>query len=279
MEKRFLTRLVHERVVMSVITANTIVLILRGFREVCATCEPLLFWLDYAFAVYFLGEMVVKLGTLGWREFWRVGWNRFDIVIVALSTPVLLAPWIESSDAGFFLILRCVRLLRLVRGFRFIPDRDKLWTGIKRALRASVGVFVWLVVYNLILGLGAHVLFGEVAPKHFDNPLLAMYSLIKVFTVEGWFDIPDHIAAVAGSNMALLARAYFVFAVTTGGILGLSLANAVFVDEMTMDNTDALDAKIDRLHERVLGADRDRQRELHELRERLDTILARLPQA
>ena len=31
----------------------------------------------------------------------------------------------------------------------------------------------------------------------------------------------------------------------------MSLANAVFVDEMTMDNNDALEAKIDNLHEEI----------------------------
>ncbi len=35
--------------------------------------------------------------------------------------------------------------------------------------------------------------------------------------------------------------------VLLGGVFGMSLANAVFVDEMTMDNNDALEQKIDRL--------------------------------
>ena len=51
--------------------------------------------------------------------------------------------------------------------------------------------------------------------------------------------------------LAVIARIYFVIAVTVGGLLGISLANAVFVDEMTMDNTDELEAKIDRLLEQV----------------------------
>jgi voltage-gated sodium channel len=47
--------------------------------------------------------------------------------------------------------------------------------------------------------------------------------------------------------------------VLVGGVFGLSLANAVFVDEMTMDNTDAIEEKIDRLRE-----------ELSELKQLLD---------
>jgi len=51
--------------------------------------------------------------------------------------------------------------------------------------------------------------------------------------------------------MAVLARVYFVMAVIIGGIIGLSLANAVFVDEMTMDNTVKLETKVDKLLDEV----------------------------
>ena len=39
--------------------------------------------------------------------------------------------------------------------------------------------------------------------------------------------------------------------VLIGGIFGMSLANAVFVDEMTMDNNQTLEAKIDKLQEEI----------------------------
>jgi voltage-gated sodium channel len=46
--------------------------------------------------------------------------------------------------------------------------------------------------------------------------------------------------------------------VLVGGILGLSLANAVFVDEMMADNTESLERKVD-----------DLAAELRRIRERL----------
>jgi len=51
--------------------------------------------------------------------------------------------------------------------------------------------------------------------------------------------------------MVVGARVFFVIAVLVGGILGLSLANAVFVDEMMMDNTDVLERKVDLLTEEL----------------------------
>jgi voltage-gated sodium channel len=278
MAKKLLLRLVHDRIVLAVIAANTLVLVLRGFPELRAEHGPLLFWLDYLFTAFFVAEMAIKLSARGAGDFFRDGWNRFDLVIVAVSTPVLLTPWWNAPDVSFVLAIRCARLLRLLRFLRFIPEHDRLWLGTKRALRASVGVFIGLAVYNLILGLLAYTLFSEVAPKYFENPILSVYSLFKIFTVEGWFEIPDYISAVAGSQLALLARLYFIFAVTTGGILGLSLANAVFVDEMTMDNTDELQDRVGALRRQLAAADQQRQAQLQELRQQLELVLERLDQ-
>jgi voltage-gated sodium channel len=49
----------------------------------------------------------------------------------------------------------------------------------------------------------------------------------------------------------VFARIYFVGAVAVGGILGLSLANAVFVDQMTSDNTEPLQVKVDHLTDEI----------------------------
>ena len=44
---------------------------------------------------------------------------------------------------------------------------------------------------------------------------------------------------------------YFIIVVLTGGILGLSLVNSIFVDSMISDNNDELEKKIDNLDIKV----------------------------
>ncbi len=261
---------------MTAIVLNTVVLILRGFPELSASMGQLLFCLDYAFTLYFVAEMLAKIGLERWSGFWAKAWNRFDLVVVLLSTPVLVSAFCELQDVSVVLVLRAARLLRLLRAFRFIPDSARLWAGVLRALRASVGVFLALLIYNLILGLGAHFFFAEVAPEYFANPVVSMYSLFKVFTMEGWFDIPDQIAATAGVEMAVFARVYFVFTVLTGGILGLGLANAVFVDEMVIDNTNQVELFIERLRSELAESRRDQDEDLTQLRERVELLLLKL---
>lgn len=44
---------------------------------------------------------------------------------------------------------------------------------------------------------------------------------------------------------------YFVFIVITGGIIGLSLVNSIFVNSMVSDNNDELEKKIDDLDSKL----------------------------
>ena len=58
-------------------------------------------------------------------------------------------------------------------------------------------------------------------------------------------------ASCLDSGTGILVRGYFVLAVLVGGILGLSLTNAVFVDEMTADNNDRLEQMVSDLREEL----------------------------
>ncbi|MEP0775293.1 MAG: ion transporter [Acidobacteriota bacterium] len=237
--------LVHERTVVVAILVNALALFMLGFESERDTTASLWFWVDYACVVFFLLEAVLKIRQASWRGYLASGWNRFDGLVVLASLPVLLTPLVDLHGFAVVLLLRLGRLFRLFRLLTFIPNRDHLMAGIRRALRASVGVFLALALVNFILATGASFLFGELAPEHFGNPLMSLYSLFKVFTVEGWYEIPDLLAERASHpGWAAAARGYFVVAVLIGGILGLSLANAVFVDEMTIDNTRTLEAQV-----------------------------------
>lgn len=205
-------------------------------------------WVDYLCVLYFVLETAAKIKVGGWRAYWRDGWNRFDFFVVCASLPVLAAPFVYIGDFRAATLVRLGRLFRLFRLLHIIPNRDHLARGIHRAIRSSVGVFLALFLMVLILSLGATFLFGPRAPEYFGNPIMSFYTTFKVFTVEGWYEVPEAIAAGnADIVFTTSVRLFFMASVLTCGILGLSMANAVFVDEMVMDNTDGLEAKIDQL--------------------------------
>ncbi len=278
--KHKLDWLVTEPLVLTVIGLNGLALVLAGFPAVRETTGQWLGWVDYGCLLYFLFEAIIKIRRDTFAGYWARGWNKMDFFIVMGSSPLLLQPFI-AGDVGFFSIILVGRFLRLLRIMYFVPNSEQIWAGIIRALKASAAVFLTLAVLNMVLAMGANTLFGELAPQYFGDPVKSAYSLFKVFTIEGWYEIPDALAASGlDSATVMLVRGYFVLAVLVGGILGLSLANAVFVDEMTADNNDRLEQMVSDLREELADNQKsgaaDRAEQWKALQNRLDSIQKQL---
>lgn len=247
--RRAVYAIVAEPVVVSFILLATVALFASGFVPDGSRAHDMWMAVDFVCVGFFLLEMFIKLARDGVSGYFASRWNRFDCAIAVLSAPVLLLPVVgEVKIFAGVPVLRLARLFRLFRLLRFIPDRDHIAAGIVRALKASVGVFVAVGLVNFIFAMGAHLLFSRTAPQYFGNPAISCYSMFQVFTIEGWYEIPAAIARGTGSDFwAVFGRLYFGTAVLVGGILGLSLANAVFVDQMIVDNTNEIDDRIDTL--------------------------------
>lgn len=254
--------LLNEHVILTLIIINALVVFLLGFPQVPHAVQERLLLLDHAITLCFVLEMAFKLQRDSTRGFFKDPWNRFDFVVIALSLPSL-AEWFTDAHLGaygFIVVLRTVRVAKLVRSVRFLPNIDKLIKGMHRAVRASFLVFVVFAIALFIVALLSQRLFGALAPAYFGDPLRALYSVFKVFTVEGWFEVPDQVAAQLPPVLAYLARGYFATILLAGGIIGLSLVNSIIVDAMVEDNTDELEAKVDVL----TGEVRALRRELDE---------------
>ena len=209
-------------------------------------------YLDMAFIFLFVLEAIYKIATNGVAGYFRDGWNRFDFVILLLSMPTLLVPFTEVPDTAVFIVLRLFRLVRIARVLRFVPNMHHILAGLGRALKASVFVFFALGFLLFVFSIMTCHFYHDVVPEHFGDPLISLYSVFQLFTVEGWYEIPNLVAERTDKPWVVgLTRMYFAVVVLLGGVLGMSLANAVFVDEMTMDNTDELEAKVDQLSEQI----------------------------
>ena len=246
--------LIKEATVITVIVLNAVVLFLDAFPSINASTSRVLFWIDYGCLIFFIIEATIKIQRSGFQGYWSIAWNKMDFMIVIVSLPLLASPFVSAGLADFavLLLLRLSRLLRFSRLMRSIPHASEIWQGVVRALKASVAVFMVLFALNLILAMGANMLFYDVAPEHFGDPLLALYSLFKVFTIEGWYEIPESLDPnIVSAGDILLMRGYFMVSVFVGGVLGLSMANAIFVDEMTADNTNKVERMVEELHEEL----------------------------
>jgi voltage-gated sodium channel len=249
--RKFAELLTKESIVAFMIALNTLVLFLDSFPDIATATQGLLWKIDYLCVIYFLVEIALKI-ALERRAFWKSGWNKFGFWVVMLSLPSLAAPWTESHVFAAFLLLRIPRLFRFLRLFRFVPQGPKYWVGVKRSLRACTGIFTVLIILQLVFALGATIMFGKHDTENFGDPGQSFYTMFKFLTVDGWSTIPDNLVHKTDLPiMAFFVKAYFIAAVLIGGVLGLSIANAIFVDAMTADNTAKVENMVAALHEDI----------------------------
>ena len=181
-------------------------------------------------------------------------WNQFDFIITLIALPSLLNIFLEISIQTELLlslralrVFRALRIAKAARIMRYIPDIEKLIQGLKAALKSCLVVVVGFIVLLLITSILSSTLFGEFAPEYFSNPGQSLYSTFRLFTVEGWFEIPDAIAANSSAGMGIFAKIYFSLFLFGGGIIGVSLINSFFVDAMAEDNNEDVLIKLEEM--------------------------------
>ncbi len=236
---------------MIAIMLNAIVIFLLYFPELENSFT--LKAIDDFFIIVFIIEAWIKLAHLGPKAYFESNWNKFDFAIVVLSLPTLLIYFYPLPNTSVLLLLRLFRLIRLVKFIRFIPRMETILNGLARALKSSVFVILALMFLNFLLAILSCHFYGKIAPELFGDPLTSSYTVFQLFTVEGWNEIPQTIAEHTDNSFMIGAsRFYFILIVLAGGIFGMSLANAIFVDEMTIDNNVELETKIDELQAQVM---------------------------
>lgn len=250
----------NEKFILLLILVNAFTIFMSGF-QLLPNQKFAFELIDNAITILFVIEISIKLKEYGAKKYFSFHWNKFDFVLVILSFPTLIAYLsnIEITSISFLLVFRVMRLFKSFRFLKFIPNIEHLIKGISRALKSSVIVLLGFMIYIFIIGIFTFYLFKGVSTEYFGNPLTALYSIFKIFTVEGWFEIPEVLAQNLSPVLSFFTYLYFIFIVITGGIFGLSLVNSIFVDAMVSDNNDTLEHKVDVLSAKIdkLLAERD----------------------
>lgn len=231
-----------------IISLNALIIFLQGFFSVTSLTSQMLEITDHIFTSLFIIEAIIKIQSFGAKGYFKDTWNVFDFSLVFITLPslVVLVTPLEMVSLDFLLTLRILRVFKFFRVLKFIPNIENLLAGILKALKSSILIIVTFLIFNFIFAILSFSFFSEVAPEHFSNPMLSFYSTFKIFTVEGWYEIPDLIAERTESlGFAIFARIYFILLLFGGGIFGLSLINSIFVESMMSDNNDEVLSKLE----------------------------------
>jgi voltage-gated sodium channel len=242
----------NEKFILWLILINSAILFLGGYY----TSENQVFCLSIAdnlITALFIVELIIKFKTFGIKGYFNSNWNKLDFVLIVISIPALIAFVFNFNvgDFSFILVFRIMRVFKAFRFFKFIPNFNKIVSGVQRALKTSLFVLLGFFIYIFIIGILSYYIFQSTGSDYFSDPMISLYSTFKIFTVEGWFNIPEDITVHYSKTAKFFTYLYFIIIVLTGGIFGLSLVNSIFVDSMVSDNNDEIEMKIDILNSKV----------------------------
>jgi voltage-gated sodium channel len=233
-------------VIMYLILFNAFILFLHSFPNLEAY-YPAFDVLDHVITIFFILEVIIKIKILGWGRYFAKSWHRFDFLIVVCSAPsiLLLIPYMAEimPNLHFLLVLRVARILKFYRLIEFIPNLKETIKALNRALRASLFLILAFFVFNFVVSLFTHHIFKDVAPQYFGNGLISFYSIVKTVTGEG-FNVADDVAGSDTGVINVVIRFYFVAIILSGGIIGLSLVNTVFINEVTREANDEMEERL-----------------------------------
>lgn len=235
--------------ILYLIIANAVLIFIQEFE----LNGNILDYIEPVFTILFIVEMTVKIHEYGFSKYISDGWNRLDFILIIISIPSLAVIFYNDSalHLNIFLALRVFRVFKFLRLIRFFPNATSLVTSVKRALKASYIIIVGFFLLVFIVSLVTCALYKNVAPEYFDNPINSFYSIFRLFSIEGWYDIPNLIASRSNITIAFLSKLYFIVLLLCGGILGLSLVNSIFVDAMVSDNNDELQEEVSQLSKKI----------------------------
>lgn len=249
MKKIFL----NDRIIISLILINTAIIFFQGFDQIRPEIQRILYLSDGLITLLFILEQIIKISHFKPKIYFADNWNKFDFIIILISSPSLLMVFSDSNliHIDFLLIPRLARIFKFLRFIKFIPEIDKLIHAIKRAIQSSILVLIGFFIYNFIIAVLTCFMFKNIAPEFFSNPLSSYYTIFRLFTLEGWYEIPDTITRNSSVIIGGFSTAFFILIVITGGIFGISLLNSIFVDSMVSDNNDDIERKIDEINTKI----------------------------
>jgi voltage-gated sodium channel len=176
----WLTRIVEdprtERVIMSLIIINAVILGLETSKSAMASSGRLLEILDHIILAVFVIEIAARIAVHRWA-FFRDPWSVFDFIVIGIA----LVPATET-----FSVLRALRVLRVLRLITVVPTLRRVVAGLLAALpgMGSIVLLIGLIYY--VFAVMATKLFGADNPNLFGTLGDSLWTLFTVMTLEGW---------------------------------------------------------------------------------------------
>jgi voltage-gated sodium channel len=225
----------NEKLIFFLILFNLLVIYFHSFEFF----EPYYFYFDLIdifltlfFAVEIAHTIIFK--DKSFSVYFKSNWNKLDFVSVLLSLPSILILFdSEFEILTGFIALRSLRIFKTLRIIEYIPGGKKITNKILSAFKGVTFILFAFVIFTTVISVISVSLFKNIAPLYFNNAFESFYTIFKIFSGDGFSDVVGEIQAHSSEAATAFAKLYFVLIVFLGTILGLSLVNSIFINEMS----------------------------------------------
>ena len=227
--KKVVENVWFDRVIISLIVLNGIILGLETVPELLGQYESSFVWGNRIILAVFIVEAVIKIISHApqMHRYFYNGWNVFDFSIVVLS----LIP----ASGEFAMLARLARLLRVLRLISVIPELRIIVATLVRSIPSMGNIMLLMSIIFYIYAVAGYHLFHEHDPEHWRNLGMSLLTLFRIVTLEDWTDV-----MYTAMEMHYLAWIYFVSFVIVGTFVVINLFIAVVINNLEEAKADSL---------------------------------------
>ncbi|MDH3325951.1 MAG: ion transporter [Gammaproteobacteria bacterium] len=227
--KKIVENVWFDRVIISLIVLNGIILGLETVPELLGQYESSFVWGNRIILAVFIVEAVIKIISHApqMHRYFYNGWNVFDFSIVVLS----LIP----ASGEFAMLARLARLLRVLRLISVIPELRIIVATLVRSIPSMGNIMLLMSIIFYIYAVAGYHLFHEHDPEHWRNLGMSLLTLFRIVTLEDWTDV-----MYTAMEMHYLAWIYFVSFVIVGTFVVINLFIAVVINNLEEAKADSL---------------------------------------
>ncbi|WP_267243584.1 ion transporter [Streptomyces sp. PR69] len=260
--------------VFGLILANAVVLGVETYASVVHRWQDELKLIEYGFLAAFTVEILLRAGAHADRPkgFFRDPWNLFDLAVVLSA----FLPAVRENAT----VLRLLRLARVLRAARFLPQLRIVLAAVARSLPGTVSFLLVGALLLYVYAMVGWVFFADDDPEHYGSLGRAVLTLFLLMTLDGLGDIVRDGLEISRwsilyyASYVLLASFVLVNVLIGVVITSLDEARELERDELAGNEPDPPAAEAADSRDREL---RDRIAEARRALDELEGSLERLP--
>ncbi|ANH90036.1 ion transporter [Streptomyces sp. NPDC058319] len=220
--------------VFAVILLNAALLGVETYPGLAARWHHGLRLAEHACLAVFTAEILLRLAAHADRprDFLKDPWNLFDLAVVLCA----FLPLVRENAT----VLRLLRLARVLRTARFLPQLRVVLVAVARSLPGTLSFLLVGTLLLYVYAMVGWVLFGHADPQHYGSLGRAALTLFLLMTLDGIGDAVH--AGLEVSRWSLLYYASYVLLasfVLVNVLIGVVLTSLDEAREMERDDPPA----------------------------------------